>query len=257
MDLKKMYYQSLENAFELVKVAKSKDDIALDKANIYSHIALAIATAAVDIDEAPEPTPAPVPVPKEEPVPVKEEKSKTEEAPKRVINPAVAKLAQDVAIPLPPDRMEDEDETARQARYAYLLEQYKDTAMKDLPEEVYPYLMPEANVNTLYEWLWNDALHDDADKRKASIVKDFTEGKATTVADVPLSLYLEKIIPCEQDWIYFMMFENAEEINTVLAKCTNNRYKDFRTLNNFSVGVWRTATKKYMENNFSEIEKVS
>ncbi len=255
MDLKKMYLQSLENAFELTKIAKSKDDVSLAKADVYARIALAIATTAIDVDDQPEETAIPV-------VPEINKVEKVEEpepaAPEPVhINPVIAELVKDTEIPLPPDRIEDETKEAREARYAYLLDTYKDTAMKDLPEEVYPYLMPEANVNAIYEWLWNDAMHDDAAKRKESIIKDFTGGKMTSAGDIPLSLYLEKVIPCEQDWIYFMMFEDPTVINETLAKCTSNRYKDFRNLSNFSVGVWHTATQKYMENNFESIEKVS
>ena len=45
-----MYRVSLDNAFDLAKVAKSKDDVALVKANIYAQIATAIATGVMDLD---------------------------------------------------------------------------------------------------------------------------------------------------------------------------------------------------------------
>ncbi len=258
MDLKKMYQQSLENAFELTKIAKTKEDVCLAKADIYAKIALAIATSMVEVEDTNESANASavpvtaVPKVKEE---VKPEANK--EPVEQNVDPKVAVLANDEGIPLPPDHMEEEEASARKARYDYLLSKYKDTLLKDLPEDVHPYLMPEANVNAVYEYLWNEALKDNADKRKESIVRDFTDNKATSVGDVTLALYLEKIIPCEQHWIYFMMFEDPNTINETLAKCTSNRYKDFRNLSNFSVDVWHTATQKYMENNFEAIEKVS
>ena len=211
----------------------------------------------VDVDDTKETVDEPIAIIQKTPDPVPETKIVEPEPVSETVNPTLIKLAQDESIPLPPDRIEDEDKEARKARYDYLLSSYKDTALKDLPEDVLNYLTPEANVNAAFEWLWDEALKDNSAKRKESIVKDFTENKMTSMADVPLSLYLEKIIPCEQDWIYFMMFEDPNTINEVLSKCTTNRYKDFRSLSNFSVGVWHTATQKYMESNFEAIEKVS
>lgn len=252
MDLRKMYLQSLENAFELTKVAKTKDDVSLAKASVYAQIAMAIGTSMLDEDNADKLAIAQSTVP-DKPIVEKEEPSK---AP--VITPVTVEEQKDIPAPeLPPDRFEDEDAAARKVRYEYLLNKYGDVPVGELSEEVYPYLTPEVNVNKIYEWLWNDELKDNAEKRKESIIKELSRDKYSSVLEIPLSMYLKDVIPCEQDWIYFMMFEDANTINDVLAKCTNNKYKDYRMLTNQSVSVWHTATEKYMQNNFEAIEKVS
>ena len=248
MNLKKMYLESLENAFELAKVAKTKDDVALAKADVYAKVALAIASGLVDVSEeaAPQTTvqnTAPEPKQESEPEPAK--------AAAKVID-----LAKDVMIPLPPDRYEEEDPEARKARYTYLKNKYQDMLLKDLPDEAWDYLKPEVNATRLFEWLWDEAFHDNSAARKESIIRDYTENKTSAMEEVPLALFLDKIIPCELEWNGFMMYEDTDKVNQILTRCTSNHYKDFRTLTNFAVGVWLTAVKKYMENNF-DIEKVS
>ena len=251
MNLKKMYLESLENAFELAKVAKTKDDVALAKADVYAKVALAIASGLVDVSDeaAPETgvaTAAPEPV-----------NAKPEPAPEPVKTTAkVIELAKDTTIPLPPERFEQEDPEARNVRYAYLKEKYQDMLLKDLPDEVWDYLKPEISEIRLFEWLWDEVFHDNSAARKESIVKDYTENKCSDINDVSLSLFLDKIVPCQMEWNGFMMYEDTAKVNQVLARCTSNHYKDFRTLTNFAVGVWLTAVKKVMENNF-DIEKVS
>lgn len=247
-----MYLQSLENAFELTKVAKTKDDVSLAKATVYAQIAMAIGTSMLD-EESADKT---IPVQPDTASEVVTEKESPEE--KTVVIPVTTEEKKDIPVPpLPPDRFEDEDEAARNVRYEYLLSKYGDTPMGELPKEAYAYLTPEVNVNKIYEWLWNDELKDDASKRKESIIREYSQDKYSDVYEIPLSMYLQDVIPSEQDWIYFMMFENADTINDVLAKCTNNKYKDYRVLTNQSAKVWRVATEKYMQNNFAEIEKVS
>ena len=249
MDLKKMYKESLENAFELAKVAKAKDDVALSKADVYAKIALAIATSMIDVEETPTETVATAPEPVQE---MPEEKPA-----EKPVDPKIIELAKDIEIPLPPDRYEEEKPEDRKTRYEYLLASYNDTPIKDLPDEAWDYLKPEVNVTRIYEWLWDEVFKDNSATRKESIVKDFTENKTSSMGDVTLSLYLEKIIPCELDWNSFMMLEDTEKVNQALARCTSNRYKDFRTLSNFAVGVWSTAVKKVLEGNFDAVEKVS
>ena len=258
MDLKKMYRVSLDNAFDLAKVAKSKDDVALVKASIYAQIATAIATGVMDLDLDENEPVVQENEKQEEAAAIPEVKEETEPAPEeKPVDPKVIALVQEEPLAEPPDRYEDEAKDDRKKRYDYLLARYKDTLIKDLPKDLYPYLMPESNVNAMYEWLWDEALHDNSADRKKTIVEDLTGKKASSVGDVTLEMYLTKVIPCELDWIYFMMFEDSSQINDVLAKITSNRYKDFRDLSTFSVGVWRTAAEKYMEQNFDAIEKVS
>ena len=253
-----MYYQSIENAFELAKVA-DKSDVALQKASVYAAIAQAIAAnLSINLEDQKESSiletmygeqpMASVPVQNvEENVTVTADNNTNEVVAEEPIS----------TIPVPPEHMKDETPEARELRYKYLIKKYGNLKMVEIPEDVYPYLQPEGNVLKVLNWLWNDEHHDNAEARIKRIVMDLTEKTCETLADITLQTYLEKFIPCANDWIFFLMFENPSEVNEYLAACTRNRYTDFKTLETSTVGVWHTAVEKYMEHNFKDVEKAS
>lgn len=265
----KLYRQYLEDARSLAKVGQ--DANTLQKANVFAQIAAAIAaTGYVEphafTEEAPEPveekpTPNVVSMPAtprtvtgkaslERTVPPKKEPA---------VDPDIevkAYLASDAFKAL--DNVSKEEKDKRELRYAYLKKEYGSLKMSQLPQEAFPYVVPEKGImNDFRKYLasWNA----DTDVWMTKVAAEASKNRATGIGELTVTEYLDTLIPALFHVNYILSFaqDQRADLMDVLAMVSKGDVKKIEDIRLGEASFLHMSIDSVIDGTWEAMEQVS
>ena len=266
----KLYQQYLDDARNLAKVGK--DELTLHKAAVFAQIAQAIAATGLVNEGAFGESMAPEPE-------IEKEESKTE--PKKVVGTAKASLERKPepkkvvgTAPKPEPKpelpayltseefkalkeLEEENPDKHAERYKYLTGTYGNTAMRKLPEEAYAYFCPEKHAIDVFKYYLGQ-WKADVEQWTVKVATEASDGRATTIADLTVDEYLNKLMPAMLHLNYILSYaQDQAAMMDILKQVSRGQIKKLDDLRLRNIDFIHTAVDSVLNGTFDEIEKVS
>ena len=215
-----------------------QDAITLQKANVFAQIAAAIAaTGYVEqhafSEAAPEPTeekqtPNVVSMPAARTVTGKASLERTVPPKKELAqdpdSEVKAYLTSDAFKAL--ENVSKEAKEKRELRYAYLKKEYGSLKMSQLPQEAFPYVVPEKGImNDFRKYLASWGADENAWMTK--VAAEASKNRATGIGELTVTEYLDTLIPALFHVNYILSFtkDQRAELMDVLAMVTKGDVK--------------------------------
>ena len=146
----------------------------------------------------------------------------------------------------------------REMRYAYLEKQYGSLKMSQLPQEAYPYVLPEKGImNDFRKYLasWGA----DEGKWMAKVAAEASETGAASIGDLTVAEYLNTLIPALYHVDYILSFaqDQRTELLDVLKMVSKGDVKRIEDIRLKEASFLHMAIDSVIDGTWDAIEQVS